>query len=507
MKGLALYAEVCRSLLQFNSLDDPDTQAWSEAVRKLKRLRLVLQCRVCKSIRKDPYGSGGCNHITCRDCKETKKGYFSGCRHCKNPAELKLDKQTIAVLKCYAKVCEIFEGYRLTGGNSVRNERLDKIWDIISEGSCLFEKQDRTGNAFKSKNTQFEESHNYPANAAGLPSQESDVVRVPSENKVVQDGDTFKDGRRIQDVAVEKCENELNSCTKDEKSESNGEHFQSGEKILTNASIGLRTKLQKNSENLTQLTDLEEKVPKLSAKKEKDSKHFKFVSNSVNHEVDLEGKCVQQKNLENVGISTAEKKNGHVHNKILPNGTEQIKNRKRPLSPVRSSHEDASPEKKEKNARSCGNQELKKYHNNFKVEENKVDGKVSHHKRTQFCNVKALECQESKKNLVTKQSDDYVKDEEHHTNKKTKIDNGHRQYNFLRKNKYKCSCGTSSGMKHFADICNHKRCVCFAAGVPCVSCKCQFCSNPHKSHYSVKWSSIGIENETKTIKLEQTNDN
>ena len=498
MSALPLYIAVCRNLLELNSLDDPKNELWDEAVRKLRRLRHVLQCRVCKVIRKDPYGASGCNHITCGDCKDSKKGYFSGCRYCKIPAELKPDKQTIAVLKCYAKVCEILKSYHATGADSLRKSRIEKIWDIICEGICLFKTQVDVGNVAGQKGDETGEfNEQRPPDAQEKQHIEDDVDHVPNENNVLQDGGSFQDGRHTQDGVTLGLESE----------ESERLPFQKEE--LSADQTGLVTDL--NGISGIKKESLEEKVvPKLYAKKEKNSKYFKLVSKFSENEAKSEFRPLLKECLEIRGKIVGEAKNGFVHEKEFEksshNGTQPLKHGKRKLSPCRSSESEKTLAActKEKIIKSDAEHDLHRNYESPVCEIKDQDPSKFYHSKRNTPAKTNTALHRNENTVVAKQEDVCVKEEGQVGNARGKSENGHRQYSFLRKNKYKCMCGNTSGIKHFSDICNHKRCVCFAAGVPCVSCKCKFCSNPHKSHYNVKWSTIGIESDIQAVKVEHS---
>ena len=515
MSALSIYASICRNLLEFNSLDDPSSEVWDETVRKLRKLRHIVQCRVCKVIPKVPYGASGCNHITCRYCKETKKGCFSGCRYCKYPTELHFDKQTESVLKCYAKVCEILRSYHALGGTSHRKDRIEKIWDLISEGVRLFEKQvteispsqqesNNKGNSQLPNLTNILDKHN----------KESDVDHVRYENKILQDGGSFQDGTRFQDGGIGRVQYKENpdKCA-DFKDEIDDKLEPECHKISPiSLELGKDSAHALNGHFSSKNETRKVAVSKRYFKKEKQPKNCSLILNLPSDSSNLEVQSMRQEHQKDRGKILGEALNGYSCeiqlNNIDQNGIPTRKHGKRKLSPNRSSNSEltVTPSKLKEGMISKGNDSLESQNGCKSATSDELKGQEA----SEFFNGKSSKyCKASKQyhrnenRLVTKQEEVCAQDGGQIASKKGRHGNGHRQYSFLRKNKYKCMCGSASGLKHFNDICNHKRCVCYAAGVPCVSCKCKFCSNPHDSRYSVKWSSIGIESD---VKMEQTAD-
>ena len=506
MSALTIYALICRNLLEFNCLDDPNSELWEETVRKLRRLRHVVQCRVCKAIAKDPYGTNGCNHVTCGDCKDTRKYQFSSCRSCKNAALLKLDKQTEVVLKCYAKVCELLQNYRSSAGKSHRTERIEKIWDLVSEGVYLFQKQDARIDIVQKKcSDPF--SSRLPAPIATIDNRirESDVDHVLYENNYSQDGGSFQDGTHIQDggpgggrlqAHSKKSTNELDEKVPTDK--------QNG--LLVEFSIEKGSSIEVNGHSSSKIDTGE--VAHVG--KEKQPENVELNLSCSNDNLHPEVEPMNKEHHNDVGQDSGEEINGYSlkqqWNNCDHNGIPSQKNGKRKLSPFRPSVGEITHSKlregkiiklagnlKAQDQKSIKEGELKGQEDN-----EPVYGKSSQHRKaTKFFH-------RNENRSVYKQKRLYAQDEDQISGKKSRNSVGHRQYTFIRKNKYKCTCGSASGLKHFTDICNHRRCVCYAAGVPCVSCKCRFCSNPHKSNYSMKWPPVGIKNDMKPARMEQT---
>ena len=510
MSALSIYALICRNLLESNSLDDPSSEVWDETVRKLRKLRHIVQCRVCKVIPKVPYGASGCGHITCRYCKETKKGYFTGCRYCKNPAELHFDKETEVVLKCYAKVCEILQSYHAFGVTSHRKDRIEKIWDLISEGVRLFEKQGTEINPNELEgNIKGNYQVSYLTNILDKQNKESDVDHVLYENKILQDGGSFQDGTRFQDGGIGRFQYE----EKGEKGADSKDGI--GDKLQHDSYNDSPIELELSKDSAHSLNGHfspknepgKVAVSKRYFKREKLPKNCSLILNLTNDNSNLEVKSVKQEHLKDKGKILGEAINGFSCeiqlNNIGQNGIPMRKRGKRKLSPIRSSNSELTPSTLSEGKISKGDDSLESQNGHKSATSDELKGQEA----SQFVYGKSSKYYKTSKQflrnenrLVTKQEEACVQDGDQIGNKKGRHGNGHRQYSFLRKNKYKCMCGSSSGLKHFNDICNHKRCVCYAAGVPCVACKCRFCSNPHDSRYSVKWSSIGIESD---VKMEQ----
>ena len=510
MSALSIYALVCRNLLQLNSLDDPNSEVWEDTVRKIRRLRHVVQCRVCKFIAKDPYGASGCNHVTCRDCKQSKKGYFSGCRYCKNPTALERDKQTEVVLKCYAKVCEILQSYHANGICSHRKDRIEKIKDLVCEGVTLFEKEDTKIRRFEQLGSTLETSQLlYPTDGIKEQHRESDVDHVLYENKLSQDGRSFQDGRRIQDGGPNKFKHELNPEEDSDFLDRMDErlHSDSHSKSELKLDLGINPH-QKVNGHLTLRNETQEaNVPKRCVRKEKQSRQFNLASSVVNDSAHSEIHAVKQEYLDEKGIVLEESLNGYsckeLLNTIDNSGISPQKHSKR-----KSNSEIAPSIEKERKTIGDGDvmesQNTLKYHTADELNSQEASEHFGN-KSNQYC--KALRhCHRNENKLFTKQEEVCIQDRDQLAGKKGRQSIRHRPYSLMRKNKYKCMCGSGSGFKQITDICSHRRCVCFAAGVPCVSCKCRFCSNPHKSHYSVKWSTLGIESDMRPIKVEQLNE-
>lgn len=505
MSALTIYALICRNLLEFNSLDDPNSELWEETVRKLRRLRHVVQCRVCKAVAKNPYGTIGCNHVTCGDCKDTKKYQFSSCRSCKNAALLKLDKQTEVVLKCYAKVCEILQNYHNSARQSRRTDRIEKIWDLVSEGACLFPKQDaRIGIDQKKCSDTF--SSRLPAPIATIDNRirESDVDHVLYENKFSQDGGCFQDGKHIQDGSRRGCRLQAHSEKgTDEIDENMPTEKQNG--LLVELNIEKGSSLEVNGHS----SKINTREAVLVGKK-KQPENIELNLSCSNDNVCPREELLTKDHHSGVGQDSGEEINGYSLKQQLnncdQNGIPSRKNGKRKLSPFRPSVREITSSrlregkiaKLDGNLKAQDQKSIKEDELTGQEDNEPSCGKSSQHRKTS----KMYHRNENRS--VYKQKRLYAQDQDQISGKKSRNNIGHRQYTFIRKNKYKCACGSASGLKHFSDICNHRRCVCYAAGVPCVSCKCRFCSNPHKSNYSMKWPPVGIGNDMKPVKIEQT---
>eukprot|EP00112_Aurelia_sp_Birch-Aquarium-sp1_P014899 Seg325.5 transcript_id=Seg325.5/GoldUCD/mRNA.D3Y31 product="E3 ubiquitin-protein ligase MSL2" protein_id=Seg325.5/GoldUCD/D3Y31 len=492
MAALPLYVTVCRNLLESNShLDDSNDEAWEETARKLRRLRQNLQCRICRQIRSDPFTSNGCNHVICRNCKESKKGLFGGCRHCKNPDELQEDKQTASVMRCYAKVCEILEGHRVAGVTKKCSERIDRIWDLVVEGVVLFENKDAKVEVHPDDSIRHEAAASCSGCSTSNYSQKDDV-HLSFVNKAGQDGGFIKDGGSKDGRLLHDDELIKQPLSNDFITESPVIAENTHEVILD---TDIENPHGENKEIRTE----EKIVPKLFMKKEKNSSHFKLVSKLSDDDLKSNGSDESPKRLEN-GRRSEHVVNGFIHETHLHekdvNRTVDKKQGKRKLdlsdetifrSPDRSKRARHSKNDTDcepmlanlENGDGCKSDSDDVFHSS----QNSSDEITHKHSRRSNSGISkhATYC------------NDHNEGSEKHSG-----ENGHRKPNLIRKNKYKCSCGTSSSVKYFSDICNHRRCVCFAAGVPCVSCKCRFCSNPHLSRSDGAWATFGFKSDNKT---------
>ena len=494
MAALPLYVTVCRNLLESNShLDDSNDEAWEGTARKLRRLRQNLLCRICRQIRSDPYTSNGCNHVICRSCKESKKGLFGGCRHCKNPEELVEDKQTALVMRSYAKVCEILEGHRVAGVTKKCSERIDRIWDLVSEGVVLFENKSVEVEIHPDDSSCHGAAGSCLACSSSNVSQKDDV-HLSCENKAGQDGGYIKDGGSKDGRILHDDELIKQPLSNDLITEST---------IITeNTEMISGTVIEKPHEENTAIKTEQKLVPKLFMKKEKNSSHFKLVSKLSGDDSKLNMSDDSSKHLEN-GRRSEHVVNGFIHEPHLHekdvNRTADKKQGKRKHEPV-DVFDDIifkSPERPKRGIHTNNDKDCEPMLTTLKNGDGcKFDSDDVFHSSQDSSDETSHKHSRRSDSGISKHTTccgDHKEGAEKHCG-----ENGHRKTNLIRKNKYKCSCGTSSSVKYFSDICNHRRCVCFAAGVPCVSCKCRFCSNPHITRSDGTWASFRFKSERKT---------
>ncbi|XP_065056380.1 E3 ubiquitin-protein ligase msl-2-like [Rhopilema esculentum] len=491
MSALSLYITVCRQLFDScSSADQNKDEVWEETARKLKRLRHALQCRSCKRISRDLYGSTGCLHLTCGSCKERKRGKFTACRFCKNCEELELNKQHNCVLKCYAKICELLRSYLLHGSDCERNGRIEQLLELIYEGSTLF---DTTHEGASNQG-----SLGHPSSSADTGQiRMIDVGHVTCENKVSQDGGGLrKDGGFFKQTYSAKEDRIFHQDQLAEKVTVSSENRNGKNEVDSATVTELESPLAiKDAKN----TQAETKTKKMSVTENENATSImpKFPTND--HETPING----ESNLES-------KKNGYLDQQLLQememNSNFQSIPRKR-RSIQADTHESLAPRNELKNLAKKGrlyqNDNAKQGHfsentgNQSPCDDEEVLfderlPRVDEAKRQNLHGNRKSSVRSVKKQLVTEGRDTLIE--------KDRADNGNR-HSLMRKNKYKCSCGTSNN-RYFSDICNHSRCVCYAAGVPCVACKCKYCSNPHQSHYNVKWSALGFESDKQSVKIE-----
>lgn len=472
MSPLALYISVCRTILQENSaLDRASCMDWEDCSRKLRRLRQLLLCRLCKNLCADPYSTENCQHLICKDCKGKKKSNVLGCRYCKSTTELSVDKQTSSVLQCYAKMCEVLYSYYTPGKTTIRSERVAKVLDIVTEGLGLAETI-RSNALFTSKN--------WPSAASSSYSKLDDVNHVAQQNNVSKHGGSIQDGGTLQ---VLESHSELENAAGNPKDETISlSTCDIIKKVEPSDKLSVDDINDSNTNNLTNQaescnTDLEKKLGFQSIRTE--------IEKMAKDDLPLANISLVADPLPNGDDSLVDHKpvmNGRVEQSFLHekdvNRTLQASLRKRKLRHSTSS-DDKKPSVSLRYKRRTSSRDI--VENKSVSLQNKDEAPKSENGNT------ASEKEANTKDSITKglskmngyDSKD-TRQPYNNLNIKTKL---------FRKNKYKCMCGTS-GLKYFTDVCKHGRCVCFEAEVPCVNCKCRFCSNPHKPRSDDIWTSF-----------------
>ncbi len=480
-----MYISVCRDLLQQNSpLDQVNDEKWEESARKLRRLRLLLLCRVCKNLSADPYHSGSCQHLICRDCKEKRGPVLRGCRFCKNLKLLEIDKQAVSVLSCYAKLCDILHCYGVTEKETVRSKRIFKIWDIVLEGVGL-------ANNLKKKSIKVAEDGlvDNEITSESFSKREidhaNDAGGFCNQNNVSKDGGS-KDGRHNKDGGIKDGRQNLNSEIMDCIVASN-------ESIKTELKNGFSADFEEEEQIFISSSSSERKekrpdknaITKTSKEILEDGQLIKatYVKDIIDDGEEANGEAFSTNSFYSQSKLDSTK-NGIIKQSFLLekdfNCTPQTLTSKRKLRNSTSSEDRGHlyslkiKKKKEKN-------DEKECKIEVSVESVRYNGerkellKGQHPANQEGYDDHESFSKEAKNNGHTKSNIERKDLRKSHENcnltPKTKL---------YRKNKYKCSCG-STGMKFYSDICSHERCACFAAEVPCTNCKCKFCSNPYKT--------------------------
>eukprot|EP00794_Sanderia_malayensis_P011216 gene11216-12393_t len=482
MAHLSTYISVCRDLLRPNSpLDGASDETWEESLRKLKKLRQLLLCRTCKEICPVLFNSGNCQHLICQDCKAKRGTNFTGlgCRYCKRSETLVVDKQIESVLSCYAKLCELLYNYGITENDTVRGKRLCKIWNIIMEGvqvaSYFEQKSEKTvaDDVFErpsGSNSKVSDGHaNDASRHICIESNITKDGRLSKDGDTVQDGGTAQDGGDVKDTGS--CEGvgiEKNEETGDEEpcsvwSEERG-------KVVNNA----EDKGKAEEPNLTPIVVDEEKKPKDTRKVEirgvKESTEETLMEENFKSEnkMDLmKNGILKQSFLLEKDVNCTPQELGNKRKLRLSTCNEDRKHLYSFKIKKRKSKNDYSEEMQPFNEEAC--------------QSTLRDDGCTTDKNSKY---ESDEDTGTRSNGFTKKSSDQKSTQRSHENSDSPM-----KAKLYRKNKYKCSCGTT-GIKCYSDVCNHRRCACFAAEVPCTNCKCRFCSNPYKTVSEQIWPSL-----------------
>ena len=535
MNATSLYVNVCRNMF---SSDPEDPSNWNEIGRQIQKLRQSLTCRVCREVCINPYSSDLCQHLVCKNCLTDKQPHYQGCRWCKNTDDLSEDKQNQIVLTCYKKICELIAESPLARVNIGQNGGRNRVWTILQEGMNI-------------PGVHIVQDDFAAASSSGI-QDESDVSPVgPSCDNfgektawLTANQDNIEDDERIPDGASEV--NKYGVLAEDCDRAHEDLHNGMANRAVSPPTATVTVKSECDGENpVLQSKDMgesisESEVPEFTtvangedSQIEDDPAHLLYPSvgdKRHKHKLKHEGK--------NEDFIKRKKKKKHFKGSVYrdpPKPGKKHKMHSKNTLLVEQQSPQSSPSKgvlplkirvrkldsddvgyrvlcqEEMNGEVSSSADVNSGLVNGSIDSDHMDNKVLN-STVSDNNSHVLSYEKTPKkpkNLPIDESDD---DFDFRTkyefpkkcklksnkklNKKSKSIFPKMPQTVLRRpqtgkpKKSKCACGTGSGVKYFSDICKTARCPCFAAGISCTTCKCRFCSNPHKSRTGHKNSNF-----------------
>ncbi|XP_066930678.1 E3 ubiquitin-protein ligase MSL2-like [Clytia hemisphaerica] len=519
MNATILYTQLSHEILKLDvDCNDEKLSNFMKNDRGFYKLRSLLLCRACRDLCIEPFSATFCKHLVCKACLEGKKPRILGCKWCRNDEDLIEDVQSKILIGLYKQLCAILKDLVTrentdTPGTSTSSNMREKILTFLNEGCSLPD--------FVVPKIEEIVSDKQPLPKRGRRGRkiEVNIESCPpcccTCEKKVKTSQSEKGDNDLKKTDISNDPIKITAAQSSEERISmvrNSPGYASDSVTSTvpdslpppdKPPVPKLKNHNKDGGSLKIKNAIKEQLPK----REKRGRGRPVLSKTTERANNFKKKVFDTKlrplKKYEADLPTTKEEQTSTTITTKPKTTQSPLKRKSLLHVKEKLLKEKERQLKEKIQEIKTQESPKKIESPLRIQPLKLTVKKTNSSNISY----KIQFKPEVKTEVNEETSDAIilsdKDEEEEPNlvqkakRKATFVSNYAMFSdesdfepdtFKKKAKWtwkplenrdSCSCGASSNVKYFTDICKRARCPCYSQGRACVNCKCRFCSNPY----------------------------